>query len=289
MGLDAIFFIFSMLSLKPIFSLSSFTFIKRLSSSSLFATKVVSSAYLRLLMFLPAILILDCASFSWAFHMRYSAYELNKQGDNLQPWCTPFPIWNQPIVSCKVLTVACCPAYRLLRRQVVVWYSYLFMNFPVCCDPHKGFSVVSEAEVDLGGGGGKEQFHSFFCDPMNVGNLISSSFAFSKSRLYIWKLSYCWSLTWRILSIILIACAMLCLVTQSCPALYDPMDYSPPGSSVHGDSPIKKEYWSELPCPPPGDLPNPGTEPRSSTMQADSLPAEPPAKPMNLINRRELW
>ena len=103
----------------------------------------------------------------------------------------------------------------------------------------KGFSVVSEAEVDLGGGGGKEQFHSFFCDPMNVGNLISSSFAFSKSRLYIWKFSYCWSLTWRILSIILIACAMLCLVTQPCPTLYDPMDYSPPGSSVHGDSPGK--------------------------------------------------
>ena len=145
----------------------------------------------------------------------------------------------------------------------------------------KGFSVVSEAEVDLGGGGGKEQFHSFFCDPMNVGNLISSSFAFSKSRLYIWKFSYCWSLTWRILSIILIACAMLCLVTQPCPTLYDPMDYSPPGSSVHGDSPIKKEYWSELPCPPPGDLPNPGTEPRSSSLQADSLPSEWPRKPKN--------
>ena len=40
----------------------------------------------------------------------------------------------------------------------------------------------------------------------------------------------------------------------------------------------RQEYWSGLPCPPPGDLPNPGTEPRSSTLQADSLPAEPPGK-----------
>ena len=39
------------------------------------------------------------------------------------------------------------------------------------------------------------------------------------------------------------------------------------------------EYWGGLPCPPPGDLPNPGTEPRSPTLQVDSLPAEPPGKP----------
>ena len=42
----------------------------------------------------------------------------------------------------------------------------------------------------------------------------------------------------------------------------------------------KKEYWSQLPCPPPGDLPNPGIEPRSPTLQADSLPSEPPEKPI---------
>ena len=41
----------------------------------------------------------------------------------------------------------------------------------------------------------------------------------------------------------------------------------------------KQEYWSELPCPSPGDLPNPGIEPRSSTLQANSLPSEPPGKP----------
>ena len=97
MGPDAMIFVFWMLSFKPTFSLSSFIFIKRLfSSSSLSAIRVVSSAYLRLLIFLPAILIPACASSSSAFLMMYSAYKLNKQGDNIQPWCPPFPIWNSP-------------------------------------------------------------------------------------------------------------------------------------------------------------------------------------------------
>ena len=61
--------------------------------------------YLRFLIFLPAILIPACASSSPAFHMMYSAYELNKQGDTIQPWLTHFPIWKQSIVSYLVLTV----------------------------------------------------------------------------------------------------------------------------------------------------------------------------------------
>ena len=89
---------------KPAFSLSSFTFIKRLfSSTSLSAIRVVSSAYLRLLIFLPTILIPACASSSPAFHMIYSAYKLNKQGDNIQPWCTSFPIWNQSLCYTYIL------------------------------------------------------------------------------------------------------------------------------------------------------------------------------------------
>ena len=76
-----------------------------------------SSAYLRLLIFLLAILIPACDSLSLAFGMIYSAYKLNKQGGNIQPWRTPFPIWNQS-VPCLVLTVASWPAYRFLRRQV---------------------------------------------------------------------------------------------------------------------------------------------------------------------------
>ena len=119
MGPDAMILVFWMLSFKPTFSLSSFTFIKRLFSSSLlFAIRVVSSVYLRLLIFLPAILIPACASSSLAFHMMYSAYKLNKQSDNTQPWRTPCPIWNQSVVPCPVLTVASWPAYRFLRRQI---------------------------------------------------------------------------------------------------------------------------------------------------------------------------
>ena len=86
MGLDAMILVFRMLSFKSRFSLSSFTFIKRLFSfSSLSSIWVVSSAYLRVLIFLPAILIPACASSSPAFHLMYSAYKLNKQGDNIQP------------------------------------------------------------------------------------------------------------------------------------------------------------------------------------------------------------
>ena len=124
---DAMIFIFWMLSLKPTFSLSSFTFIKKLFSSSLpFAIRVVSSENLRLLIFLLAILIPAYASSSLAFHMMYSAYKLNKQGDNIQPWyilepvciLETFPIWNQSVVPCPVLTVAFWPAYRFLKKQV---------------------------------------------------------------------------------------------------------------------------------------------------------------------------
>ena len=83
---DAMILVSWMLSFKPAFSLSSFTFIKMLfSSSSLSAIRVVSSAYLRLLIFLLAILIPACASSSPAFHKMYSAYKLNKHGDNIQP------------------------------------------------------------------------------------------------------------------------------------------------------------------------------------------------------------
>ena len=118
MELDAMIFVFWILSFKPTFSLSSFTFTKRLFSSSLSAIRVVSSGYLSLLIFLLAILIPACDSFSPAFCMMYSAYKLNKQGDNIQPWHTPFPIWNLSVVPCPVLTVASWPAHRFLKRQV---------------------------------------------------------------------------------------------------------------------------------------------------------------------------
>ena len=64
----------------------------------------------------PAILIPTCALSSPAFLMMYSAYNLNKQGNNIQPWCTPFPVLN--CCSMSSLTIASSPAYRFFRRQV---------------------------------------------------------------------------------------------------------------------------------------------------------------------------
>ena len=100
-------FVLWLLNFKPVFSLCSFTLIKRFFSfSSLSASTVVLSAYVRLLIFLPTILIPACDSSSPAFHMIYSACNLNKQGDNIQPCWTPFPILNQLVFPCPGLTFA---------------------------------------------------------------------------------------------------------------------------------------------------------------------------------------
>ena len=68
------------------------------------------------------------------------------------------------------------------------------------------------------------------------------------------------------------------MYSVSCPTLCNPMDCSPPGSSVHGFS--RQEYSSGLPCPPPGDHPDPGIEPMSPVFPVlDSWPLAPPGKP----------
>ena len=129
---------FWMLNFKPAFSLSSFTLIKWLfCSSSLCTIRIASSACVRLLTFLLAILIPACDSFGLAFCMMHSAYKLNKEGNNIQPSHTPFPILSQSVLPHKVLTVASWPTYWIFRRQV--WWSgtrISFKNFPVCFDPH---------------------------------------------------------------------------------------------------------------------------------------------------------
>ena len=114
----------------------------------------------------------------------YSAYKLNKQGDNIQPWHTPFPICNQSVVPCQVLTVVSWPAYRFLRRQFrwsgipISWRIFQF----VVVYTVNGFYIVNKAEVAV--------FLEVSCvsyNPMDVGNLISGFSAFSKSSLNIWK------------------------------------------------------------------------------------------------------
>ena len=204
--------VFWILSFKQTFPLSSITFIKRLLSSfSLYAIRVVSSAYLRLLIFLPAILIPACASSSPVFLMMYSAYKLNKQGDNIQPWRTPFPIWKQSVFPCPVLTFASWSAYRFLKRQVRwsgIHISFQIFQF-IVIHTVKGFGIVNKAEIDV----------------------FWNSLAFSMIQwmLAIWSLvplpflkpgwtsgsswfTYCWSLAWRILSISLLVCEMSAIV-----------------------------------------------------------------------------
>ena len=65
----------------------------------------------------------------------------------------------------------------------------------------------------------------------------------------------------------------VCLVAQACPTLCNPwtVAYEAPLSMEFS----RQEFWSGFPCPPPGNLPNPGIKPRSPSLQADSLPSEP--------------
>ena len=114
----------------------------------------------------------------------YSAYKLNEQGDNIQPWHTPFPIWNQSAVPCPVLTVASWPAYRFLKRQVrwsgipISWRIFHSLLWSTV----KGFAIVNKAEIEV-----FPELSCFFDDPVDVGNLIFVSSAFSKTSLNIWK------------------------------------------------------------------------------------------------------
>ena len=185
MGPDAMILDFWILSFKSAFSLSSFFHFPQEGSL------VLQS--LKLLIFLSEILILACASSGLAFHMMY-----------IQPWHTPFLIWNQSVVPCLVLTVASWPAYRFLRRQVrwsgipislIIFHSLLWST------------QSKEVKVFL-------EFSCFFDDPMDVGNLISGSSAFSKSSLYTWK--FCVHVllkpSLKDLSITLLACEMSAIV-----------------------------------------------------------------------------
>ena len=117
-----------MLSVKPGFHCP---LMKRLfSSSSLSAVRVVLSACLRLLIFLPATLILACDSSSSVFRMMYTVQKLNKQGDNIQPCHTSFPILKLSVVPLVVLTCFLIHIQVSQATDKMVWNSHLFKNFP---------------------------------------------------------------------------------------------------------------------------------------------------------------
>ena len=144
--------------------------------------------------------------------MMYFTYKLNKQGDNIQPWCTPFPIWNQSVVPCPVLTEASWPAYRFLKRQVR--WSDILISFRIFHSVEiiviytvKCFGIVNKAEMDV-----FLELSCFFDDPKHVGNLFSGSSTFVKPA---WTSgSSLFTNCWRILSITLLACEMSAIVRQ---------------------------------------------------------------------------
>ena len=122
--------VFWMVKFMPTFSLSSFTFIKRLfSSSSLSTIRVVSSAYLKLLVFFLAFLILACASCSPAFFMMYSAYKLNKTIYSLNALFSLFGTSHYSIFSSNCCFLTCTQISQ--ETGQVVCYSHLFKNFPL--------------------------------------------------------------------------------------------------------------------------------------------------------------
>ena len=138
----------------------------------------MSSAYLRLLIFLLSILIPACGSSSLAFHMMHSAYELNERMysfPDLEPVCCSMSSFNYWFLTCIQISQ---------EADQVVWYSHLWKNFPQFVVIHtvKGFGIDNKAELVI-----FLELSYFFDDPTNVGNLISGSSAFSKSSLIIWK------------------------------------------------------------------------------------------------------
>ena len=114
----------------------------------------------------------------------YSAYKLNKQGDNT---ALTYSFPNFEPVHCSISDSNYCFLTCIQVSQEVgwvVWCTHLLKNFPQFVVIHtvKAFRVVNEAEVDV-----FLEFRCFFYDPTDVGNLISGSSAFSKPILYTWN------------------------------------------------------------------------------------------------------
>ena len=140
----------------------------------------------------------------------YSAYKLSKQDDNIQPWRTPFPIWNQSVVPCPVLTVASWPAYSFLKRQVR-WSGMpiSFRIFHSLCDQHSQRLWHSQWSRNRCFSGTLLLFW-WFQWMLAIWSLVPLPFLKPPWTSGSSRFMYCWSLAWRILSITLLAnCAIV--------------------------------------------------------------------------------
>ena len=139
-------------------------------------------------MFLLPVLILAGNSSSLAFLMMCSVHRLNKQGDSRQSCHTAFSILNQSVVPYRVLTfvLICIQVSQETVRLSSIPIS--LKSFPRFVMIHivKGLSVADETEIDV-----FLKFLYFLYNPVNVGNLISSSSTFSKPSLDMWKFLIC--------------------------------------------------------------------------------------------------
>ena len=180
------------------------------------AIRVVSSAYLRLLIFLPAILIPACDSSSPAFLMMYSAYKLSTVTTYsldilLFQFGTSPLLANGLELDQSMSSSNCCFLTCIHISQEagkVVWCSHLFQNFPQFIVIHtvKGFGIVNKAEIVV-----FLELSCFLYDPSDIEILISDSSAFSKSSLKIWKFMV-HVLLKPGLSVTLLACEMSAIV-----------------------------------------------------------------------------
>ena len=98
-------------------------------------------------------------------------------------------------------------------------------------------------------------------------------------QIYFFQLTHITSMT-EILGVYVCVCVK---VIQSCPILCDPLVCNFPGSSDHEI--LQAKYWSGLPFPSPGALPNPWIKPRSPALHADSLPSESPGSSMDILKK----
>ena len=139
-------------------------------------------------------------------------------------------------VCCSMSSSNCCFLTCIQVSQEagqVLWYSHLFQNFPQFIVIHtvKGFGVVNKEEVDVF----FLELSCFFDDPLDVGNLISASSAFSKTSLNIWKFT--------VHVLLKPAATAAAKLRQSCLTLHYPMDCSLLGSSIHGSFQARVLEW----------------------------------------------
>ena len=211
MGPNAIILVFWMLSFKPTFSPLSLS-----SRDSLVLLHFMAKVWYHLHIWgywyfsqqsWFQLVLLPAQNFSWG---TYSACTLNKQGDNIQPWQTPFPIWNQSVFLCSSCSFLTCIQTSQEASQVV-WYSQLFKKFLQFIVIHtaKDFGIVNKAEVDVF----LERFaFSLIQCILAVWSLVPLTFPNPAWTSGSSQFTYCWSLAWKILSIPLLACDMSAIV-----------------------------------------------------------------------------